>query len=192
LLAGGNKSLVSKYLRSLVTKFEGQTGFRLDVLFGQMNTERDLIRAAEFVRGFELGDVRRLTNAIGISYRRIGISKWGPKEELSHAIMDMIGSITRLEHGGGHDFGYYYDRLPLLDDLPGGASKDGKRLSFIAENATSEAFANWFGIYSSGPGGRAFVRKFVPELTDVFEGILSSLDKTTFLGRLMGKEHGDG
>jgi hypothetical protein len=165
--------MIKSFLDAEISRFEISTGFDLSRLFG-----KDLLKAAEFVRAVEAGNGQRIAAVLHHDFLYKPIGDWTLRDQLSHSLRDIIGSVSRLEYGGGHDFKYYYSGrgIDAAQNLAGGLKLNDKlRLDFLSEENTTEAFANWFQMYTRGPAERMLMRLIFPEMNAAFEGFLKSI-----------------
>lgn len=174
-LLAGEAPLVDRYLASVVTRFTRQTGFDPGKLVGG-----DLINQAEFAGAVLDGNIARVARAIGERHSFVAPGSWSERDALAHMLYDLIGSATRLEYGGGHSLQYYLEKsVTLRNKLPGGQT------SILTDSNTSEVFANWFALYTSGPGERGLLRALLPDLNAKFEAYLATFGRG-LLGGLLG------
>lgn len=178
-----NAERLNGFLRAHIRKFEIQSGFDLNLMF----REDEVLEAYNFARGVMTGNARAIDLAIDMrQYIYKSVGNWSPLEIRKHMVYDYMGSISRLEYGGGHGFEYYTDGYArkLIEGLPSKVTDMANvEMSYITSIHTAEAFANWFALYTEGPGGRFLLQKLTPDLNRAFENILKR-GTSGFLGWL--------
>lgn len=179
-IVAGEVPIIDRYLSSVVTRFTRETGFNPAKIVGD-----NIGLQAEFASAMKDGNIARLTRVIGESHLHRRSLTWDERDALSHMVYDLIGSVTRLEYGGGHSPEYYLRGRLLKRNLPNGYKVGDYRQTVLTEDNTTEAFANWFALYTSGPGERGLLRMLIPDLNAKFEAYLSTFGRG-FLGGLLG------
>lgn len=151
-------SLINRYERAYIRRFESQTAIDLDSL-NLASHEKKL----DFIKALETGDIRLVSASVKFDDNFIGAS-----------INDFIGSVTRLKWGYGHSMQYYkeFSKIPI------------KRTSYstgfgtnIYDSHVAEAFADWFALYSMNTGMRNLLKLIAPELNKAFLKTLKRLSK---------------
>lgn len=152
-----SNSLISRYKRAYIRRFESQTAIDLDAMELSYSSKQD------FVKALETGDVSKLVSILKFDKSFIGPS-----------IIDFIGSVTRLRWGYGHSIEYYkkFSTIPI------------KRTSYatgfnysITGGHVSEAYANWFSLYSMNAGMRNLLELLAPEVNKAFLKLTKRLSK---------------
>lgn len=176
-------ALVRSFMEASVKRFVDQSQFgEIVEMFGD-----DLVGAFNFSRAVNAGDGAGVARAITSRHLSVHVSRWTVREDLRHAYHDLIGSMSRLEYGGGHAAEYYTTIRPLLNPVVL-QSLDGGKFSFMTQANTIEVFANWFNLYTRSPGSRYTLRKLMPELHIKFEDFLKTIgDNRSLLDRIFGR-----
>lgn len=182
-------SLATRYLNAYIKKFETETGLLLDDLgLARVLLPSDLLQRAAVVRALETGNVEVFIKYIS----KCGGSQTGLGSVDGTRIMlhDFIGSVTRLEHGQGHSVQYYAKGRTLISRLPAVRPKyktlgtaptlnDAANRTILTNLHCTEAFADWFALYTQGPGERALLRVLAPDLNEAFEELLTEFSRQT-------------
>lgn len=168
-------SVLRRFVSTYIQAFERETGIDTAKLIGF----DDILDRAEFARAFRAGDAERVASILPKGHLMKAEAKWDAIDGMRHNILDLIGSVSRLEYGAGHG-GSYYSASQVLARGLRRINIDGTAVSTnLYTLHVAEAWANWFSLYSQGPGERALLRMLLPGLNEAFEAILRTMGRAS-------------